>query len=185
MSGFKAELRSLAAGSLPHTNPALACELILETLDIPTWPQLTQRSFLENMYVQYSEGFPGLVVDNEGKRIFVDRCQDLIKPLEAFYSAYLEDDIDKYPMSPEYAAGLHTLVSMDNLTPRAVKGQITGPITWGMTVTDEEKRGIIYDETLGDVVAKLLRLKAGWQEKELRRISKNTIIFARSGAESG
>ncbi len=165
-------------GTMPHTDPKPACRLITRYLkDIPTWPQLPKRSFLENMYVQYSEGFPGLVVDNEGKRIFVDRCQDLIKPLEAFYSAYLEDDIDKYPMSPEYAAGLHTLVGMDNLTPRAVKGQITGPITWGMTVTDEEKRGIIYDETLGDVVAKMLKLKASWQEKELSQVSKNTIIF--------
>jgi methionine synthase II (cobalamin-independent) len=165
-------------GTMPHTDPRLACTQIARYCkDIPAWPQLPKRSFLENMYVQYSEGFPGLVVDNEGKRIFVDRAQDLSKPLEAFYSAYLEDDIDKYPMSPEYATGLYALVSMDNLRPRAVKGQITGPVTWGMTVTDSERRAIIYDEVLGDTVAKLLKLKAGWQEKELSRVSKNTIIF--------
>ncbi|MEJ2047065.1 MAG: methionine synthase [Dehalococcoidia bacterium] len=167
-----------AIGTMPHTDPKLACQLITRYLkDIPAWPQLQKLSFLENMYVQYSEGFPGLVVDTEEKRIFVDRSQDLTKPLEAFYSAYLENDINKYPMSPEYAAGLYTLVSMDNLRPRAVKGQITGPVTWGMTVTDEERRAIIYDEVLGDVVAKLLKLKASWQEKELSRVSKNTIIF--------
>jgi len=46
-----------------------------------------------------------------------------------------------------------------------------------MMVTDEERRPIIYDETLGDVVAKLQRLKAGWQERQLARLSRNTIIF--------
>ncbi len=165
-------------GSMPHTDHKIACQLIVRYLkDIPAWPQLTKRSFLENMYVQYSEGFPGLMVNTEEKRIFVDHSQDLSKPLERFYSAYLENDIDKYPISPEHAAGLYTLVNMDNLTPCAVKGQITGPVTWGLTVTDKERHGIIYDETLGDVVAKLLKLKASWQEKELKRVSKDTIIF--------
>jgi methionine synthase II (cobalamin-independent) len=165
-------------GSMPHTDPEPACSQIARYLkDIPGWPQLPQRSFLENMYVQYSEGFPGLVVDTEGKRVFVNRAQDLSKPLEEFYVAYLENDVDRYPISPDHASGLYSLLGRDNLAPLAVKGQVTGPVTWGLTVADEEKRGIIYDETLGDVVAKLLRLKAGWQEKELRKVSKNTIIF--------
>jgi methionine synthase II (cobalamin-independent) len=165
-------------GSMPHSDPESACSQIARHLkDIPGWPQLPKRSFLENMYVQYSEGFPGMVVDTEEKRVFVNRAQDLSKPLEEFYVAYLENDVDKYPVSPDHASGLYSLLARDNLTPRAVKGQVTGPVTWGLTVADEEKRGIIYDETLGDVVAKLLRLKASWQEKELRKVSKNTIIF--------
>ncbi len=165
-------------GTMPHTDPGLACTQIAGYCkDIPAWPQLPKRSFLENMYVQYSEGFPGLVVDTEEQRIFVDRSQDLSKPLEAFYSAYLENDVGKFPMSPEHAAGLYSFLNLENLRPRAVKGQITGPVTWGMTVTDKEGRAIAYDEVLGDVVAKLLRLKASWQENELSRLSKNTIIF--------
>ncbi len=163
-------------GSMPHTNPQAACSAITHYLkDIPAWPQLPKRSFLENMYVQFSQGFPGAVV--EENRIYVDRSQDLDKPLEALYAAYLENNIDKYPVSPDYAAGLHRFLALKNLSPQAVKGQITGPVTWGLTVTDENKRAIIYDDVLGDTVAKLLRLKASWQEKELSQISKNTIIF--------
>ncbi len=165
-------------GTMPHTDPELACRLIARYLkDIPAWPQLPKRSFLENMYVQYSEGFPGLVVDTKEKRIFVDRSRDLTKPLEAFYGAYLENDAAKFPMSLEHAAGLYSFLNLENLRPRAVKGQVTGPVTWGMTVTDKERRAIIYDDVLGDMVAKLLRLKASWQEKELSRVSKNTIVF--------
>jgi methionine synthase II (cobalamin-independent) len=163
-------------GTMPHTDPRSACSLLTRYLrDIPAWPQLPRRSFLENMYAQYSEGFPGLVID--GDRIYIDRSQDVQKPLEELYAAYLENNVDKYPLSPDHAAGLHSFLSQDNLSPLAVKGHVTGPLTWGLTVTDQNGRAIIHDEVLGDAVPKLLRLKAGWQEKELGKISPNTIIF--------
>jgi methionine synthase II (cobalamin-independent) len=168
--------RITAIGSMPHTDPKAACSEVSRYLkDFPAWPQLPGRSFRENMCAQFSEGFPGVVID--GERIYIDRAQDPDKELEEFYAAYLENNIDKYPVSRDYAAGLHSFLGLKNLTPLAVKGQVTGPITWGLTVTDNEKRAIIYDETLGDVVAKLLRLKASWQERELSKISKNTIVF--------
>jgi len=63
------------------------------------------------------------------------------------------------------------------IRPPAIKGQITGPVTWGLSITDETKKAIIYDDELGDAVPKFIRLKASWQEKMLSRISKNTVIF--------
>ena len=163
-------------GSMPHTDPSGACSLLTHYLkDIPAWPQLPHRSFQENMYVQFSQGFPGVVVKEDS--IHVNRSQDLDKSLEQLYTAYLENDVDKYPVSPEYAAGLYSFLGLKNLSPRAVKGQITGPITWGLTVTDESKRAILYDDVLGDAVSRLLRLKAAWQEKKLKEVCPNTIIF--------
>ncbi|MFH1003828.1 MAG: methionine synthase [Chloroflexota bacterium] len=163
-------------GSLPHTDPREACSLVRRFLgDIPAWPQLPRLSPKENMYLQYSQGFPGAVVS--GDRVYVDRSRDLTAPLEQLYRAYLENDADKYPVSPEYAAGLHYCLGLDNLDPLAVKGQLTGPITWGLTVTDNEGRAILYDDVLGDAVPRFLRLKAAWQEKALGKISKKTIIF--------
>lgn len=165
-----------AIGSMPHTDPSEACEQVTRYLkDVPAWPQLPERAFLENMYVQFSHGFPGVVV--EENKIFIDRSRDLAQPLEKLYAAYLDNDFDKYPISAEYAAGLHSFLSLTNLSPLVVKGQVTGPVTWGLTVTDDSRRAIIYDEALGDAVAMLLRLKASWQEKALSQISKNTIIF--------
>jgi methionine synthase II (cobalamin-independent) len=163
-------------GSMPHTDPQQACSLITRYLkDIPAWPQLPRRSFLENMYVQYSEGFPGAVIGDD--RIYIDSSGDLQKPLEELYAAYLENNVDKYPISPDYAAGLYSFLSLTGLSSRAVKGHVTGPLTWGLTVTDKDGRAIIHDEVLGDAVPKLLRLKAAWQEKELSKISRNIIIF--------
>ena len=163
-------------GSMPHTDPVEACSLVTRFLkDIPAWPQLPRRSFLENMYVQYSEGFPGVVVDNDS--IYVDTAKDYSKSLEELYNAYLKNDDGKYPFGHDYAVGFYAFLEQPNLRPLAVKGHVTGPLSWGLTVADQNKRSILYDEILGDAVPKLLKLKAAWQEKELQKISKNTIIF--------
>ena len=163
-------------GSMPHTDPAEACSLITRYLkDIPAWPQLPHRSFQENMYAQFSEGFPCAVLKEDS--IYIDCSQDTDKPLEKLYTAYLENDIDKYPVSPEYAAGLYGFLDMKHLSVKALKGQITGPLTWGLTVTDASKRAILYDDILGDAVPRFLRLKAAWQEKKLKEVCSNTIIF--------
>jgi hypothetical protein len=161
---------------MPHTDPAKACALIARFLqNIPAWPQLPRRSFLENMYVQYSQGFPGIVVSND--RIYVDTAKDYSKPLEELYKAYLENDDGKYPFDPDYAAGFYAFLEQPGLKPLAVKGHVTGPLSWGLTVTDQNKRAILYDDVLGDAVPKLLKLKAAWQEKKLQKLAKNTIIF--------
>lgn len=163
-------------GTMPHTDPQAACSLVLEYLkDIPAWPQLPRRTDLENMYVQYSEGFPGAVV-GEGS-VHIDRSRDLDGSLERLYAAYLAGNPDQYPTGPDYAAGLHSLLAVTDLSPRAVKGHIVGPVTWGLTVTDDSRRAVLYDDILGDAVPRFLRLKAAWQEKALSRISPNTIIF--------
>jgi hypothetical protein len=116
-----------------------------------------------------------VVIKND--KIYVDRKQDLTQQLERFYTDYLANDFSKYPLSPEYAAGFNAFLALPKLAPRAVKGHVTGPISWGLTVTDETGKGILYDETLGDVVPKFLRLKASCQEQALSKLCKNTIIF--------
>lgn len=175
MSGLKAELRSLAAGSLPHADPAAASQLILNTLDIPTWPQLPRRSFLENMYAQFSERFPGMVVGKE--RIYVDHDRDLDPELEQLYVAYLMNDLSHAAISPEYAAGLHHFLDLNLDKLPVVKGQVTGPVSWGLMVSDQDRKPVVYDDVLAEAVANHLRLKATWMETELLKLSLQTIVF--------
>jgi hypothetical protein len=175
MSKFDAGLRSLAAGSLPYTDPKAACRLTVDRVDIPTWPQLPRRSFLENMYIQYSERVPGSVVSNE--RIYVDREQDLDPALEQLYLAYLMNDLEHATISADYAAGLHCFLGMELDQLPVVKGQITGPVSWGLMVADQNRKPVLYDDVLAEAVAKHLRLKATWMEKELGKKSPQTIIF--------
>ncbi len=173
---FKPEFLPIKVGSLPHIDPEEACNLILTHLpEVSAWPQLPKRTFLENMYVQFSEGFPGIVLERE--RIYVDRAQDLSAELQRLYLAYLENDLEMYAVSPAYAAGLAQWSRGEFKSCRAVKGQVTGPISWGLSVVDEEGRPVLYDEVLADAVAKHLRLKAAWQERELRQLHATTMIF--------
>jgi methionine synthase II (cobalamin-independent) len=172
------ELNGLATGigSMPHVEPREACSLVLSYLpEIPAWPQLPKKSFLENMYVQFSEGFPGVIL--EGERIWIDRSQDLSKGLERLYSAYLENKMEYGTIRAEYASGLHAfLKEAKGKARKAIKGQVTGPISFGLSVTDQNRRPLLYDEVLADAIAKHLRLKAAWQETALRRVCPKTII---------
>ncbi len=164
-----------AIGSMPHTNPGEACSIIMKCLpDIPVWPQLPQRSPKENMIIQFSEGFPGVVID--GDKIHIEPSADFESELEQVHIDCEQDNAREYGISTEYAAGLHAFLSKATGS-KIVKGQVTGPITWGLRVTSQDGLGILYDDTLAETAAKFLRLKASWQENILRGISPNTIIF--------
>jgi methionine synthase II (cobalamin-independent) len=165
-----------AIGSMPQTDPKEACSLVAKYLpDLPAWPQLPKRSHLENMYAQFSEGFPGLAIEED--KVYVDRTADFDSQLEKLYNAASEDNTDDYGISAEYAAGLHAFLALKEQHPHMVKGHVTGPITWGLCVTDREQRGILYDDLLAEALAKFLRLKAIWQENFLSQVSPHTIIF--------
>jgi len=179
MSDFQPQWLATMTGSLPVVDPEEAWGLVLQHFpEIPAWPQLPRRAFLENMYVQYSERFPGIVLEDE--RIYVDRTQELDPALESLYVAYLENDREHGGVSPEYAAALSMLLEGKVKFPRspvALKGQVTGPVSWGLTVVDQDRRPVLYDDVLGEAVAKHLRLKASWQECELCKLGAPTIIF--------
>lgn len=163
-------------GSLPHKDPEAACSLVAKYLpQLPAWPQLPHRTQRENMYFQCSEGFPGLIT--HGDRIYVGRSQDLEPAIEQFYDIYLKQELDKIAISREYAEGLYSFAGRKWENAICVKGQITGPVTWGMVITDEKQRPIIYDDTLADVIGKHICLKAAWMQRMLRQVSDNTIII--------
>ena len=169
----------IAIGSVPYTDAEQAWSVVLRYLpQTPCWPQLPQRSYKENMYVQYSERFPGVVLEEQ--RIYVDRRQDLDPGLERLYLAYLSDDVSYGAIGPDFSAALAALqdgrVTFVQ-TPLLLKGQVTGPVSWGLTVVDQNRRPLLYDEILGDAVAKHLRMKAGWQQAVLSAYCPNTLIF--------
>lgn len=175
MAKFEFGCLPTAIGSMPHTNAEEACSIIMKYLPtILAWPQLPMRSSKESMYIQFSEGFPGVAV--EESKIHIEPSANFEAELKQIYTDCEENKFDKYGISAEYAAGLHAFVSKVKKA-EIVKGQITGPITCGFTITDQEGRGILCNQTLAEAMAKFLRLKAMWQENVLRKISRNPIIF--------
>jgi methionine synthase II (cobalamin-independent) len=76
-------------------------------------------------------------------------------------------------------------IALLSASPVAVKGQITGPITFATGVCDAEGRAIFYNEQLRDAAVKLLAMKARWQVRQLKRFGRPVIIFFDEPALAG
>ena len=172
-------------GSLPYSSPQEACNNVIKYLgeDIPFWPQLPKRDFKENMYVQYSQGLPGAVINQEKQTIHIDpQSPDYAIKVEALYEHYLAEDLDYFAISRDYAAGFYEFVHRpSSIVPRSyIKGHTIGPISFGLTVTDQDKKASIYNPEFRDCMVKALAMKARWQARELRRTTddrRQIIIF--------
>ncbi|MBI4777082.1 MAG: hypothetical protein HY788_23365 [Deltaproteobacteria bacterium] len=172
----------LAIGSFPHVAAEAALDLIFEAFpDIPIWPQLPKSRFLENMYVQYSHPVPGVRLDEEKQRIFVDTETRIERELERFYTHVLEEDLDYFKLPETYAAGFYALLERlkraENAPLRALKGHVTGPFSFGLTVPDQNGRAIFYHSEIYEAVVTALSLNARWQVQQLKRYASEVIVF--------
>lgn len=172
---FEGNFLPTGVGSLPFTDGKKAVDVILKTTpEIPYWPQLTQASFNENMYVQFAYNLPNIVVETHNKRLYVGGRE---RKGEAVLSNYLSGNLEFFKYDPRYFRGLYTFFEMkDKIKPKAVKGQVTGPLSLGLQVADLEKRPILYDDSYREIMLKNLCMMARWQEEQLKKISETTVI---------
>jgi hypothetical protein len=174
---FNPNFLTTHVGSMPHIRLDGLCRRLIDTLDIPAWPQMTRRVFRESMYIQYSSGLPGLVVDAAKEKAFFDTSTDLTPALEAFYERYLADDVDSFALSPEDAAGFFDMLEALRTGPGEwCKGQVTGPISFGLTITDQNLRASLYNEMLTDAIVKNTAMKARWQVRQLRSVRPHVLM---------
>jgi hypothetical protein len=175
---FNPNFLTTHVGSMPHIKLDGLCRQLVNALDIPAWPQMTRRVFRESMYIQYSAGLPGLVVDTAGEKIFFDTTKDLTPDLETFYERYLADDVEAFPLAQEDAAGFYGMLEALRATPGGewCKGQIVGPISFGLTITDQNLRASLYNETLTDVIIKNMAMKARWQVRQLHTVRPRVLM---------
>jgi methionine synthase II (cobalamin-independent) len=177
---------ALAIGSMPHRDSGAAFQRILEACpEAPCWPQLPALGFQENMMTQFSEGIPCIRVDWEQNKIFFARPEACAEELTRFYEEVMHaeesGDLSPFALSESYARGLRVfldrLAGNPEASPRFVKGQITGPLTFGLTILDEAGLPALFDETLEDVVRKGIFMKALWQIAQLEPWGEKRILF--------
>jgi len=167
-------LSTTGIGSLPHLIPVDACSLILETFDIPFWPQLPKRSFLEWMIPQYIEGMPYVKMDPENRTIIISR--DSSDELERFYETCKDDC--RIAISEDHAKGLHIFLKIiKGRQFETLKGQVTGPLTFTLGLRDSEGRLLYFDEELREIALMLLKAKVRWQVDVLRPSAGEILIF--------
>jgi hypothetical protein len=130
------------------------------------------------MYTQYGAKLPAICIDADHEKITFDTANDITPALEAFYMPYLDENVDYFGLPREHATGFFTLLKQLKTAPgKWVKGQVTGPISMGLTITDQDLRASLYDDLLADALIKNVAMNAIWQIRQLKTVRENVIIF--------
>jgi hypothetical protein len=174
-----------AVGSMPHTDPDSAVDLIINSLHkAPHAPQLSVADVREQMWLQYTEGLPRFRVDLENQRGYFDTSGDSLRDVEEFYSRYLEitdgSSAAPYAIGPDYGRSilrfLDRLRSDGKIRP-FVKVQVAGPLSFALTLNDETGKPIFYHPVFRDVAIKSMGLKAMWLLEQFQPYAENIIVF--------
>ncbi|MFH0821384.1 MAG: hypothetical protein V2B18_01445 [Pseudomonadota bacterium] len=174
-----------AVGSMPHTDSRQAVDLILSNLiRAPHVPQLPMVDPREQMWIQYSEGLPAFKVDLENLKYYFDTEADGTAEAERFYTDFLAVDdgaaADSFAIGPDYARGCAVLrerLRSCGEKPDFVKVQVTGPLSFALTVTDEVGKPIFYHPVFRDIAVKGMGLKAAWLVEQFKPLAKSVIVF--------
>ncbi|MCD4721046.1 MAG: hypothetical protein K8S13_14495 [Desulfobacula sp.] len=194
MKNFKANGLPLLIGSLPMDSHEEATRLVLDhTPDIPLWVQLPLYK-KEGMINQFLPGLPGFT--NETEKSLLDTSKPgFDEEFLAFVEEYLsitESGADvgasRFALSGSRGKGFFEFLKQvdEKGSPFiALKGQVTGPITFGTAVKDENDKDIFYNDQLKDAAIKKLALNARWQAGEFSKRGAVPIIFIDEPALAG
>ncbi|MGC8658283.1 MAG: hypothetical protein ACP5U1_04345 [Desulfomonilaceae bacterium] len=185
MTAALPRLLATAIGSLPHTDASESVNLILSSLKkAPHAPQLSRRDPREQMWIQYSEKLPGFTVDLENLKYYFDTSDRSSGLVERFYENYLEaiegKPSEAFAISPEYGLGIRVFIDrLDHGRSKSafVKAQVTGPLSFSLSVNDEHGKPIFYHSVYRDVAVKGMGLKAMWLVDKLKPFAENVILF--------
>ncbi len=184
--GSSVKFLATAIGSFPHDDPGRALDVIFSSIpDAVVWPQLPKLGLTEQMEIQYSEGMPRAIIDTDKGRMYFDTTGDYSDEFASFYENYMtamEDGagIDSMAIGEEYSRGIYALedrLQSAGKKREFVKVQTTGPCSFALTVVDENKRAIYYNEEFRDVIVKALALKSRWQIRKFSRYAGKVICF--------
>jgi hypothetical protein len=165
-------------GSVPHLTINGLTEKLNSLLDVPAWPQLSRRSFRESMYVQYSPTLPAIYEDKVQEKVYFNTQADITESLENFYTPILADDVEKFALRADYAKGFFAMLeTLRQTNGQWAKGQVTGPVSFGLTVTDQDLRASLYNDMLTDAIIKNMAMNARWQIRQLKSVRSSVILF--------
>ncbi len=186
---FRPNCMGTAIGSLPHTTAEKAVDVVLSNIpEAPIWPQLPKLGLHEQMEIQYSEGMPARVIDEVKKRMYFNTAVDSSESFAQFYESYMaamdpdggNGDCSALAISPDFSQGIPALeerLKASNKKPAYVKVQTTGPISFSLTLVDENKRAIYYNEEFRDMIVKALAMKCRWQIQKFKPLAGDVICF--------
>ena len=194
MNSFKPNALPLLIGSLPMADHTAAVKLVFDhTPDIPLWVQLPLYRE-EGMISQFLSGLPGFAEGSEKNLLDTSR-PGFDTELVSFFEDYLTlsesgDDLcgSRFALSGARGKGFFEFLRQVDEKKTlfiALKGQVTGPITFGTAVKDENDKDIFYHDQLRNAAIKKLAMNAKWQTREFSKRGALPIIFLDEPALAG
>jgi len=170
---LKGDFATTAMGIMPHTDIDQALELALD-LDIPFWPQLPRVSYYEDMYVQITEHFPGISVDEKNQRVNFSTA--------AFYEGLenyllLSEEDSHFTLTEKYSVVYRRFLQRDLSSYQTIRGQSIGPVSMGLKITDEERKPIIYHPEVRELLFDFVARKVNVQYRELTTKNPNAFVW--------
>jgi hypothetical protein len=166
-------LLTTAMAVMPHTDVGHALKTAL-SLDIPFWPQLPLYSYYEDMYVQASEHFPGIVLDME-KRTLRFSMDKFIAELDETLASFEEPEY--FDISKTYSVVYHRFLDLDLSDRPAIRGQLEGPVSFGFNVVDQDDRPILFDDTVRPFLFEFMAMRVNAQLERLKKRNPNAFMF--------
>ncbi len=166
-------LLTTAMAVMPHKDVDKALEVAL-SMDIPFWPQLPHYNYYEDMYVQASEHFPGILLNMEARTLRFS-TEKFLEELEEAVSHF--DDPEYYDISETYSVVYHRFLDLDLAKRPAIRGQLEGPISFGFNVVDENDRPILFNDTVRPVMLDFMARRVNVQLERLKEKNPNAFMF--------
>jgi len=166
-------LLTTAMAVMPHKDVDKALEVAL-SMDIPFWPQLPHYNYYEDMYVQASEHFPGILLNMEARTLRFS-TEKFLEELEKAMSHF--DDPEYFDISDTYSVVYHRFLDLDLAKRPAIRGQLEGPISFGFNVVDENDRPILFNDTVRLVMLDFMARRVNVQLERLKEKNPNAFMF--------
>lgn len=176
------EIPCLHLGILPHKNINAVVDIVEKYFpESPFWAQLPNFAPIEGQFLQYLSQIPGIKNDLLKKRHYLDttsylyktRSLEILKDYEELSLSVLK----KYRPNSVFFDNFLRII--ENNKPEYAKGQIFGPLSIGLLLTDEKGVPVIENGKCMDIIIKALCLQIISQICEMKSVlpSVNPYIF--------
>ena len=160
-------------GVLPHTDLEKGLALAM-SVDIPFWPQLPKMRYEEDMYAQVAHRFPGSIINLEKRKIEFNQTT-FYEDLETYL--FKVDDPHFFQLTPEASLAFHLFLEKDLAAYPAIRGQMEGPISFGLVVHDENDKPILYIDEVRQILFDFVARKVNSQLDQLEKKNQNVFMF--------